>query len=397
LWRAPQTAFEATTTRGDWMLDGVEHPVADRVRVGLLWTADGLQWLHGSGQDNTFSDMIEADARPTSEPEIPVQSADAWADPWNRTPVDPVAEDAAEDAGAVDEPAGPAHTWPFVADVHPAVAQMPEHAKASIEGVGRYIAAQEPDPFLRIKAIHDFVAVHVAYDAASYVAKQYPPQDAQTVFETKMSVCAGYANLTKAIADVTQDEVVVVVGDARTRGSDLSGEGHAWNAVRIEGLWYLLDTTWDSGYLEDGRFVPDYRTSYFLPPPTVMGITHFPEQPPWQLRDQPIGRGEFLRQPMMQPDFFAEGFTLEEPRRSQITVDRRVDLRVGHAGGRHFLATFERNRNAQDQRCEVTPGGQVAVRCDLPGPGTYQIKLFWSPEPYGSYAFLGEIEAHARG
>src|SRR5690606_24988089 len=62
LWRAPHTAFEATSPRGDWMLDGIEHPTAQRVRSGLLWTADGLQWLYASANHNEFAEMIEADA-----------------------------------------------------------------------------------------------------------------------------------------------------------------------------------------------------------------------------------------------------------------------------------------------------------------------------------------------
>jgi transglutaminase/protease-like cytokinesis protein 3 len=30
-------------------------------------------------------------------------------------------------------------------------------------------------------------------------------------------------------------------------GEPLSTPNHAWNAVRIDGNWYLLDATWDAG------------------------------------------------------------------------------------------------------------------------------------------------------
>ena len=53
------------------------------------------------------------------------------------------------------------------------------------------------------------------------------------MFQRRRAVCAGYANLLAALGKVTGDDIRVVTGDARTDGSDLTGEGHAWNAARI--------------------------------------------------------------------------------------------------------------------------------------------------------------------
>ena len=48
-----------------------------------------------------------------------------------------------------------------------------------------------------------------------------------------------------------------------------------------------------------------------------MGISHFPKNRRGSLRSQPISRGEFLRQPMMRAQFFADGLDLVSPTRSQ--------------------------------------------------------------------------------
>src|SRR6185503_7652354 len=122
------------------------------------------------------------------------------------------------------------------------------------------------------------VADRVVYDVASYRRHEYPPQDAATVFRTRLSVCAGYANLLAALGEAAGETIVVVGGDARTDGGDLTGEGHAWNAARIGGRWVLLDATWDAGILRDDRFVKQYRTDYLFAPPGVQGVTHFPEE-----------------------------------------------------------------------------------------------------------------------
>jgi hypothetical protein len=159
------------------------------------------------------------------------------------------------------------------------------------------------------------VADRVAYDTVAYFTQRnnMPPQDANTVFRTRTGVCAGYAQLLAAMGLAAGEEIVVVVGDARTESSDLTGEGHAWNAAQIDGAWYLIDPTWDSGHIEGQEFVKAYTTSNLFTPPTVFSVTHFPDETRWQLHDPPIERGDFFRQPVMRPEFFATGLELISP------------------------------------------------------------------------------------
>ena len=161
----------------------------------------------------------------------------------------------------------------------------------------------EPDPYRRIKALHDWIADRVSYDAEALADKKIPAQDARSVFASRKSVCAGYANLLDAMAKVTGDEVVVVVGDARSDVDDVGGDGHAWNAAKINGTWFLLDATWDSGHVSGRTFTKQYGTDYLFTPPEVFGVDHFPDNARWQLRDRPLTRGEFMRQPMLEAAF----------------------------------------------------------------------------------------------
>ncbi|MCA9699851.1 MAG: hypothetical protein KC431_20165, partial [Myxococcales bacterium] len=50
----PAQVFEAVATRGDWMLDGVDGPWADRARDGLHQAAEGLEWLHRRTHRNAY-------------------------------------------------------------------------------------------------------------------------------------------------------------------------------------------------------------------------------------------------------------------------------------------------------------------------------------------------------
>ena len=230
---------------------------------------------------------------------------------------------------------------------------------------------------MRVKALHDYVADRVSYDVESYRAGTYPPQDAETVFRTRRSVCAGYANLLAAMGQASGDEIVVVGGDARTNGRDLTGEGHAWNAARIGGRWTLLDPTWDAGFLKEDRFVKRYSTEFLFTPPEVQGLSHFPEEERWQLRHPPLSRGEFLRQPLMRPLFYAEGFTLVSPDRPQVTVDAVLEASIRNPRHRYVLAHYERRDGEPCARtARSSRDRSVSVRCELPDEGTYRVVLF---------------------
>lgn len=402
LWSRPEAAFTALSTRGDWFLEQVDHPLAERARARVLAAADGLQWLYEAAHDNQYADMVAQGDRPASEPEPP-PTPSAWDRPFERAPetatdAAPVAAEPAVEppVPADSKPASPT-AWPQPEELHPAILTMPAEARVSIEAVGRYLAEQEPAPARRIKAIHDFVATHLAYDADAYYEGRYPDQSAEGVFKSRLSVCAGYANLFKAIADVTKDEVVVVVGDARGASGSVEGEPHAWNAARVDGAWHLIDATWDSGTLRDKKFVREYRTDYLFVPPELIGISHFPEDPAWQLREAPIGRGEFSRQPMMRPAFFAEGLSLEEPRRSQITVYEDFVMRLGNPKQRYLMVKARPASGGVEIDCALTGRERVEALCSNLSEGTYNIKIFSSPVEFGTYFMVGEVQVHSTG
>jgi uncharacterized protein (TIGR03000 family) len=41
---------------------------------------------------------------------------------------------------------------------------------------------------------------------------------------------------------------------------------HAWNAVKLDGEWHLVDATWGAGGIKDKQFVKKFKDYYFLAP-----------------------------------------------------------------------------------------------------------------------------------
>jgi len=97
-------------------------------------------------------------------------------------------------------------------------------------------------------------------------------------------VCHGYAMLYKVLSDKLGLESEVVYGTAKATPSDI-GKGaakgnHAWNVVKINGQWKLIDVTWGSGGIS-GKL--GYDDKYFFTSPELFFLNHFPDDKKWLL------------------------------------------------------------------------------------------------------------------
>ncbi|MCU6712207.1 transglutaminase [Paenibacillus sp. J5C_2022] len=97
----------------------------------------------------------------------------------------------------------------------------------------------------QVKAIHDWIVTHVAYDES---LTYYTAYDA---IDHGQTVCQGYTLLGYKMLKESGIPVLIAEGSVNT------GE-HAWNMVQLDGKWYHLDMTWDDPVGAD----PDNGISY---------------------------------------------------------------------------------------------------------------------------------------
>lgn len=170
---------------------------------------------------------------------------------------------------------------------HPAVLAVPAAAERSIASLARYIAAREPDELLRARAAHDWIATRIAYDVPALSSPVVPDEDYEPdiVFSTRRAVCGGYAGLFERLARALGLEAVAIVGHAWDNDGLVGA--HAWNAVRADGRWYLLDVTWDAGGVQGTRFVPRYSTHHLFVEPERFALRHAPIEEGWYLLASP--------------------------------------------------------------------------------------------------------------
>ena len=119
----------------------------------------------------------------------------------------------------------------------------------------------------------------------------------------KKGICEDYSMLFKTLCDRVGIESKIIVGYARENpraiGQPAGRSDHAWNAVNLEGGWYLLDPTWGAGTVDgNGKFFKEVRTEYFKVQPSDFIKSHFPEEEEMQLLPQPLDAREFGNQPL---------------------------------------------------------------------------------------------------
>ncbi|MFZ5442638.1 MAG: transglutaminase domain-containing protein [Myxococcota bacterium] len=393
----PKIAFAALATRGDWFLDGRDGARVDQARAVLVSAASGLEWLHRAASDNPYR-TAEDERTPVPDDVRPLEvttkfgSGARWRRPDPRpappTPPEPPPGEPEEPPG--EEPQQPepppaptddvvfqvgATTWPWAKTVHPVVAGMTAADETSPEAVARYVAARTTDPFQRVKALHDWVVTRLRYDEAS-VKGPRKPQDARTVFDTRLGVCEGYARLLVELGRHSGDRIVYVTGEVREEHGELAPVGHAWNAVQLAGAWYLLDATWDDPVRADG--VDTYRTDYLFIPPQLAGLDHFPDDVRWQLRDVPLSRAQFLRQPLARPGLAREGLVLRSPAGPIVDVADAFTLRLENPARVWVMVSIGA------EKCGPSNAAELQLDCRVPR-GADEAVVFTNRQQYGSF------------
>ena len=122
---------------------------------------------------------------------------------------------------------------------------------AMLKGVDK-ILSQLPQgltEYEKVKFLHDEFLTSV-----SYSMQQGSEGDLYGAFVLKKIVCEGYAHGFQYLLQRAGIQAIYIEGRAFSNGEQIM---HAWNMVRIDGKYYLADTTWDD--LQTG-----FSYNYFL-------------------------------------------------------------------------------------------------------------------------------------
>lgn len=108
------------------------------------------------------------------------------------------------------------------------------------------------------------------------------------LLQEKETLCTGYAYLIKELSNLAGLDCEIIYGYGQLNNvkfENLDAPNHTWNAVKLNGKWYLCDATWSSGFtdLSTLRFEFKYDDTYFLMEPSEFAKSHRPIDEEWTL------------------------------------------------------------------------------------------------------------------
>ncbi len=164
-------------------------------------------------------------------------------------------------------------------------------AQNSIKELSASITTGVYGDSLKVVAIAKWMIKNLEYDIKNIDNPSDEPRAIPSVLRRKKAVCEGYMNLFEALCKESNIQAVSITG--YTYKSKMSRDpevNHGWNAVKINGQWYLMDVTWaDNG--DDYEAIDE---QYLWADPLIFIKKHFPKNHIWQLLENPISLDCFV-------------------------------------------------------------------------------------------------------
>lgn len=155
-------------------------------------------------------------------------------------------------------------------------------------------------------------------------------------FRTKTGVCEEYAQSFKKICDLLDIEAEVIKGNVRNSPQEIgkieSISNHAWNAVKLNNKWIIIDVTWAAGHEINGKWIRKFENYFYNIPKDKIFKTHYPEDAVWVLRFGRISSEEFYNQPIYGTSLLDSKIELVSKNKGILKIDssKEVKLKFKH-------------------------------------------------------------------
>jgi len=178
------------------------------------------------------------------------------------------------------------------------VLDTPDSIELDIATLINYLVIPTTNEKEKVVSIYQWLIRNIKYDRAAYRnGNRRINRSNQDILNRKEAICWGFSTLFKAMCDEVNIPCEVISGYGKTNMNakpDLKSPNHAWNSVKIDSVWFLLDATWDSNVIGTvSDFEQKYGYTYFLTPSKYFLVNHLPADPNWQLLDCPITPEEY--------------------------------------------------------------------------------------------------------
>ncbi len=260
----------------------------------------------------------------------------------------------------------------------------PADVGASVDTLADYLTRNATTDLDKSRAVYRWIIRNIGYDVDNYMAGTVPDDAPAVTLANRITLCGGYAKLFEALCKRAKVEAMYLEG--YSRGADYSVGAkleaypdHAWNAVKIDGKWYLLDATWASGYIDgNNQFVRQAFDHYFLTTPTQFYYDHLPEEPKWQLVDKPISKSEYEKLVYLRPGFFRNNLQVKSNKDAVVKSVGKSEIVFGAPENVMVTAEVLRGKikDSSASTMVVRQDGGLKLNTVYPKIGSYTLRLF---------------------
>jgi len=238
----------------------------------------------------------------------------------------------------------------------------------------------------KIYVIYKWVTSNIEYDAESFFAKNWRGiGNANTVLQRRKAVCDGYAELIMRLGLQSGLLVEKVEGYAKGYGykvgEQLAAPNHAWNSVRVDGKWYLLDSTWDAGSINEGTRSYERKNSdydFFLTNPQIFIYSHFAKEDKWNLAKNNWDKKEFFSKVNVSESAFKLGLNVDKYSNAVIDVDTLPYVLDYDTNARLHGALFANGSKIKGEWTflKYDNNGGAKLLVSVPSNGSYNLQLY---------------------
>ncbi|MEO0898016.1 MAG: transglutaminase domain-containing protein [Bacteroidota bacterium] len=220
----------------------------------------------------------------------------------------------------------------------------------------------------KARIIFSWITDHVKYHVKGLEKPRIAIRSTKKTLWRRKAVCSGYASLYRDLANKMGLDCELVSGYARNSYRKIGflshGENHAWNRVKIDSSWVLMDPTWGAGFVNfnTNRFNKTFQEHYYRADPTPFQMDH-------QEKDFALdwSKEAFRRAPHPGKGLYNRDFVEAFPSDGIITANQGEKMR--------FTLTFEEKPQSRMIRAFFLPIDTTMNKEDLPRPQSLSPKI----------------------
>jgi hypothetical protein len=174
--------------------------------------------------------------------------------------------------------------------------KIPAEKTTSTSEIANYINLNFKSESDKIRAAFYWTANNISYDIENMNEPNFVYSSSEKIasaLKKKKGVCIHYAEVFNEISNKLNIKTLIVVGYTKQNGV-IAPIGHAWNAAKVDGKWFLFDPTWGAGYVNNLKFYKKLNNNFFKTSAAKMIQTHMPFDYLWQFSNEPITNHEFF-------------------------------------------------------------------------------------------------------